>query len=72
MATNNEAIFSHAELERIHVEISKLMAETRKLNAEAGKMGRETFWYPVLISTGLITAVSAATVAAIKMLGGFS
>jgi hypothetical protein len=55
-----------ASLERTHVEIVKLIAETRKLNAEAGKMTRETFWYPVAISTGLIGAVATVTTILIK------
>ncbi|MDN4515451.1 hypothetical protein QYE47_23295 [Pseudomonas sp. 2,4-D] len=57
-----------ADLEKTHIEIVKLMAETRKLNAEAGKMTRETFWYPVAISTGLITAVATITTLLIKYL----
>ncbi|WP_339535645.1 hypothetical protein [Pseudomonas hunanensis] len=55
-----------ADLEKTHIEIVKLMAETRKLNAEAGKMTRETFWYPVAIATGLITAVATITTLLIK------
>lgn len=55
-----------AEAEKIHVEIAKLMAETRKLNAEAGKLTRETFWYPVAIATGLVTAVAGITALTIK------
>ena len=46
--------------QKIEAEIAKLMAETAKINAEAGKITRETFWYPVAISTGLITAVGLA------------
>lgn len=41
-------------------EIGKLMAETAKLN-------KETFWYPVLISSGLIGAVAGMTTALIKL-----
>ena len=55
-----------AEAEKLHVEIAKLMAETRKLNAEAGKLTRETFWYPVAISTGLIGTVATVTTLLIK------
>lgn len=69
MAEPTESVVTHAELERIHVEIAKLMAETRKLSAEAGKMTRETFWYPVLIATGLVTAVSGVTLIVAKVLG---
>nr|WP_234465075.1 hypothetical protein [Pseudomonas sp. S44] len=55
-----------AEAEKIHVEIAKLMAETRELNAEAGKLTRETFWYPIGIATGLVTAVAGITALTIK------
>jgi hypothetical protein len=54
---------------RINVDIAKLMAETQKLNAEAGKLNRETFWYPVAVSTGMIGAVATVTVLIIKALG---
>nr|WP_314638386.1 hypothetical protein [uncultured Pseudomonas sp.] len=57
-----------AELEKLHVEIVKLMAEQRKLNAEAGKMTRETFWYPVAVTTGLIGTVATITTVLIKLL----
>ncbi|WP_160107656.1 hypothetical protein [Pseudomonas izuensis] len=64
-----------AELEKVHVEIvklmaeqRKLMAEQRKLNAEAGKMTRETFWYPVAVSTGLIGTVATITAVLVKLL----
>ncbi|KIC84965.1 hypothetical protein RN49_21410 [Pantoea agglomerans] len=54
---------------RINVEIAKLMAETQKLNAEAGKLNRETFWYPVAVSTGMIGTVATVTVLIMKALG---
>lgn len=54
---------------RINVDIAKLMAETQKLNAEAGKLNRETFWYPVAVSTGMIGAVATVTVMIMKALG---
>ncbi|WP_241689637.1 hypothetical protein [Pantoea agglomerans] len=54
---------------RINVDIAKLMAETQKLNAEAGKLNRETFWYPVAVSTGMIGAVATVTVLVMKALG---
>lgn len=63
-----EFTMTNAELEKVHVEIAKLMAETKKLNAEAGKMTRETFWYPVAVATGLITAVATITALLIKYL----
>lgn len=54
---------------KIQAEIAKLMAETQKLNAGAGKMTRETFWYPVAVSTGMIGAVVPVTVLVMKALG---
>lgn len=54
---------------KIQAEIAKLMAETQKLNAEAGKLTRETFWYPVAVSTGMIGAVVTVTVLVMKALG---
>ncbi|MEN4527374.1 hypothetical protein RM160_21995 (plasmid) [Pantoea agglomerans] len=54
---------------RINMDIAKLMAETQKLNAEAGKLNRETFWYPVAVSTGMIGAVATVTVLIMKALG---
>lgn len=53
----------------INMDIAKLMAETQKLNAEAGKLNRETFWYPVAVSTGMIGAVATVTVLIMKALG---
>lgn len=55
------------EQERIHDEIAKLMAETAKLNAEARKFGRETFWYPVAIASGMVGGVAAITAIIIRM-----
>jgi cell division protein FtsB len=64
-----------AELEKIHSEIAKLMAETSKLNAEtsklrteAHKMSREALWYPLVMASGLVGAVAAATLALSKYL----
>ncbi|TVT84916.1 hypothetical protein [Pseudomonas sp. H3(2019)] len=34
----------------------------------AGKMTRETFWYPVVVATGLIGTVAAVTAVLIKLL----
>jgi len=36
---------------KIEAEIAKLMAETAKLN-------KETFWYPLVVSSGIIAAVA--------------
>lgn len=42
-----------AQLRKVDAEIAKLIAESAKINAEAR-------WYPIMIATGLITAVAAA------------
>jgi len=52
---------TNAQIEKIHAEIAKLMAETAKIN-------KETFWYPVFISTGLIGAVATVTTLIIKFI----
>ncbi len=35
------------------------MADIMKLGAETAKLNKETFWYPMALSTGLVIAVSA-------------
>lgn len=50
-----------AQIEKIHAEIAKLMAETAKIN-------KESFWYPVFISTGLIGTVATLTALVIKFI----
>ncbi|MFP5073333.1 hypothetical protein ACLD9W_00455 [Neisseria sp. WLZKY-1] len=42
-----------AQLRKVDAEIAKLIAESAKINAEAR-------WYPIMIATGLVTAVAAA------------
>ncbi len=37
---------------KLEAEIAKLMAETAKLN-------KETFWYPVVVASGIIATVAA-------------
>jgi len=66
---------SATELEKIHSEIGKLIAETSKLNAENRKrdaenrtLSREVFWYPIAISTGLVSAVAGVTALLLKHL----
>jgi len=61
MSTIETNAMHAAELEKIHAEISKLIAESMKINAEAGKITRETFWYPVLLATGLFGAIVTLT-----------
>ena len=45
---------TQAELEKIHAEISKLMAETAKINQEG-------FWYPMVVSGGLVMGIITLT-----------
>ena len=41
-----------AQLRKVDAEIAKLIAESAKINAEAR-------WYPIMIATGLVTAIAA-------------
>jgi len=36
------------------------MAETRKLTAEERKLRQKTFWYPIAVGAGTVTAIVAA------------
>jgi hypothetical protein len=63
-----QSSMSNTELEKIRIETIKLLAETQKLNAEAGKMTRETFWYPLAVSSGLVAAIATITALVIKLL----
>lgn len=47
-----ETEMKQAELRKVDAEIAKLIAESAKINTEAR-------WYPILIATGLVTAVAA-------------
>lgn len=51
--TNTESIQTKHE-----AEIAKLMAETAKLNAETVKISKQTFWYPLGIAIGLVSAIA--------------
>lgn len=42
---------------------AKYEAEIVKLVAETAKLNKETFWYPVLIATGLVGAIATVTAA---------
>ena len=46
-----------AELRKVDAEIAKLIAESARINQEAAKISQESRWYPVLIVTGLFTAI---------------
>ncbi|CAI8871676.1 hypothetical protein D3C87_1460580 [compost metagenome] len=48
------------ELDKLQVEIRRSMAETRKLTAEECKLRQETFWYPIAVGAGMVTAIVAA------------
>ena len=55
----------NAETAKINTEIlnsleerMKIVAETTQAKAQARKFMRETFWYPVLIASGLIGAIA--------------
>lgn len=48
------------ELDKLQLEIRRSMAETRKLTAEERKLRQETFWYPIAVGAGMVTAIVAA------------
>ncbi|MFY0730763.1 hypothetical protein [Pseudomonas sp. NFX15] len=48
------------ELDKLQVEIRRFMAETRKLTVEERKLRQETFWYPIAVGAGMVTAIVAA------------
>lgn len=52
---------NNAQAEKIHAEIAKLMAETAKIN-------KETLFYPIVVSSALVSAVAAVTAIIIKLI----
>lgn len=52
-----------AESAQLNEDGARLRAESVKLNAETGKITKEIFWYPVMIASGLVASVAAATTA---------
>lgn len=54
------AEMNNAETEKIHAEIAKLMAETAKIN-------KETIFYPIAVSSALVSSVAAITTLIIKL-----
>ncbi|SFV87049.1 hypothetical protein MNB_SUP05-SYMBIONT-4-639 [hydrothermal vent metagenome] len=46
------------ENKRFEADIAQVMANTVKLGAETAKLNKETFWYPMVLSTGLVIAVA--------------
>ena len=47
------------EVRKLEADIAETMANTMKLGAETAKLNKETFWYPVALTTGLVIAVGA-------------
>lgn len=62
---NSDYARFNAELDiaKIYAEISHILADIRKKEAETSKISKETFWYPVLIATGLVGAIATLTAA---------
>lgn len=54
---------TQAQISQLMADSAKLNAETMKMMAEAGKITRETFWYPMLVATGLFAAVGTVILA---------
>ncbi|HFC8455104.1 hypothetical protein [Neisseria sp. HMSC078C12] len=57
-----------AELRKVDAEIAKIIADAHKINAESVKIAQEARWYPIMIATGLISAVAATMAVVIKFL----
>ncbi|MFZ3281128.1 hypothetical protein [Pseudomonas sp.] len=63
MLQNNR---EHLELERLMSEILKLAAERKKLLAEEKKLTWETYFYPVAVVAGVLTATAAVVGLSVK------
>jgi hypothetical protein len=48
------------EIEKLQTEAQKLGAEKRKLLAEEAKLKRETFFYPLVAGSAVLTAFASA------------
>lgn len=48
------------DLDRLLIENHKLRAETSKFLAEVSKLKRETFWYPFVVGSAALGAISGA------------
>lgn len=57
-----------AELRKVDAEIARIIANAHKINAESVKIAQEARWYPIMIATGLVSAVAAMMAAVIKFL----
>lgn len=57
-----------AELRKVDAEIAHIIENAHKISAEANKITKETFWYPLLIATGLVGTIAAILTVIIKFL----
>ncbi|EOH1034842.1 hypothetical protein ACLMYS_003815 [Salmonella enterica] len=57
-----------SENEKLRMEMNKVLAETRKINTETRKLAKEALLYPILIATGLVSAVAAVTTAIVTLI----
>ncbi len=57
-----------AEFRKVDAEIARIIANAHKINAESVKIAQEARWYPIMIATGLISAVAATMAVVIKFL----
>ena len=57
-----------AEFRKVDAEIARIIANAHKINAESVKIAQEARWYPIMIATGLVSAVAAVMAAMIKFL----
>lgn len=55
------------ELDKLMNEIRKLVAERKKLVAEEKKMKWETYFYPVAVAAGMLTATAALIGLSLKL-----
>jgi hypothetical protein len=63
MLQNNR---EHLELERLLSETRKLVAERKKRMAEEKKLRWETYFYPLAVVTGVLTATAAVVGLSLK------
>lgn len=57
-----------AETAKINEEILRSIEERMKIAAETKKINKETFWYPLLIASGLVGGIATITAIALKIL----
>ncbi|CAB5497466.1 hypothetical protein AZO1586I_1695 [Bathymodiolus thermophilus thioautotrophic gill symbiont] len=56
---NRDRKMTDTESRKLEADIVKTMAHTMELGAETAKLNKETFCYPVALSTGLVISVGA-------------